>query len=119
VSASNTAFAAFPIKNNSDVHKVQQSEVVKRATKYADPTPQIIRPAHELEDIFSLASIILGGIAVIMAFFTGFGLVAGILAIGLGIAALHMDGHKNLAHIGLLLGVAAVVIALIFAIVTF
>jgi hypothetical protein len=118
-----TAIAAFPVKNNTAALTVQKTgtDLATSMTQnnQIDPTPKLIRPAHELEDILSISAFGLGVIALILSIFNGVGVIIGILAIGLGIASMHMDGHKKLATLGFALGVCAVVIGLILAIVTF
>ena len=110
------SYAAFPIQHQQTaitMTKQANANAITQSTQ-ASPKKPLINPEHEMGDILSLGSIVLGVLGIIVAISSGFGLVLGILAIVMGIAAKNMEtGHRQLADWGLAAGIIASVIAII------
>jgi hypothetical protein len=115
--------AAFPIKSdNITTITHSQKQAVTNLTTDPDNhkrhrininVKNPLNPEHPVGDAFSIASLVLGGLSILVGIFSLSGFVIGLVAIILSFAALHMEGIKKYAQWGLALGIIGAVIALI------
>ncbi len=117
------SYAAFPIKNIKTATTTVASEsssdvrantiVQNKAVRQTSFLYRISHPADSIYGLFSLLSLVFGAIGLIVAFFTAAGFALGLAAVVLGAIGLYMGSEKMMATLGIILGIVAIIVALI------
>jgi hypothetical protein len=117
ISVSNNSYAAFPAKRQLSSATIANTSQTANAQTTINKESHFSQKSAEHSSsvfgLFSLLSLILGAVGLLVAFFSGAGFALGLVAVIFGAIGLYMNVDRLYATLGIIFGAVAILVALL------